>query len=194
MVGLPPGGPFRAPKNHIGRAPLERTKTRAMDGVDHEGNPGMAGSEPSHDARLAAVGMNDPGACATEVTAKPQVGQSIHHRMDRPDEAGFQMQESGHRPGDGFEGSFRSTGRTRNQFDLPIRNPSQAKNRAEGVLLSPANNQPGDDMAHTHGLDRSNCRGSQRCRWPLDQRESFRAAKRLMTLVDSAESFGANSR
>ena len=115
----------------------------------------MARCETSNDARLAAVGVDDVWTGATEMTTQPQVSQSIHQRVDRSNETRLQTQESRHSPGDGFERPFRSTGEARDEFYFPIRNSPQAKNRAERVLLRPADNQPSDDMTHTHGLNRS---------------------------------------
>ena len=115
----------------------------------------MTGCKTSNDARLTAMSVHNLGTGATEVTAKPQVGQSIHQRVNRPNKTRLQTQKSGHRPGDGFEGAFRSTGEARNEFYFPIRDSPQAKNRAQRVLLRPADNQPSDDMTHTHGLNRS---------------------------------------
>ena len=111
----------------------------------------MPRREAPEDAGLAAVGVDDPRAGVPEVRPQSQVGEGIAERMDRPNEAGLEAEQSGHGPRQGFEGALRSPGGAGDQLHLPIGDSPESQHRGEGVFLGPADDQAGDDMADPHG-------------------------------------------
>jgi hypothetical protein len=137
-------------ENEIREKALKRAEGRAVHRVNNDGDTGTGSGEAAEDSSFAAVGMDNIWAIVAKDGLEVAQGEPVIQWMDGTDKMRFEAQETGQRVKERFEGTFRPARGARNETDLETLLLPEAKDGGNGIFLSAADDQPGDDMGDPH--------------------------------------------
>jgi hypothetical protein len=144
---------FGSKKSPVGELVLKCPKGWAMDCVNDAGNPRTTGCQPSKDACLATVGVNNHRALPEEPAIECPISSPVPHGSNLPDQSRFDTQAPRKATNSGLEGSFWPSwiSGARDELDLfKARLGTQSKDGGNGIFLGAPNNQASDEMNDSH--------------------------------------------
>jgi hypothetical protein len=121
-----------------------------MDGVDNDGDMGGTGRQAPKDACLGTVGVDHVGAEPAHEAHQTEEGSKVPARVDFPPHLRQDVHGDVVLGGAVKEFPFRAEGRTGDESHLHPRRPKQTFDGEEGVLLGATQDEPGDDVQHSH--------------------------------------------
>ena len=152
MVGETADVAFGTGEDGVGEGTLKIAKGRAVNMVNDVRYAGATGGHAAKDTRLAAVGVDNVRFLRAQERYQLSQREEVFQRMHGPDQFGHNGQQAGNPGGGGFQGTFRSDGRPRDQLDFEPGLLAQAVDGGQGVFLGAAHNEPGDEVGDAHGV------------------------------------------
>ena len=118
--------------------------------MNDTGNARHPGCKSAHQTRLAAMRMHNIGASLAEALSKREQRPKIVPWAHGADQMRLLVKETFHSPCLRLQGSFGAGRGTGDQPDLYARDIMQPQDGGEGILLSSADNEAGNNVLNSH--------------------------------------------
>ncbi len=150
MMGETPGKAFGVFEKEIGSPALEIPERGSVNGMNDTGNARHPGRKSTHQTGLAAMRMHNIGTSLAEALSEREQRPKIVPWANWPDQMRLQVKETLHCPCLRLQGSFGAGRWTGDQPDLYARDIVQPQDGGEGILLSSADDEAGNNVLNSH--------------------------------------------